>query len=159
MNSDDDLNEELMRSIASRLGKRRFVSRVDPFPSEKPDRIVATFYESFYPNSVTESRIELRLRLNNDINVIYLEEWSGERWACRWDRHENDHNTREHFHPPPNITTQNAKDIELPRDPNRTVLLTMRFIEDRITDLWQTQEITYPNEYQFDYEYGTDIWV
>lgn len=159
MSTVDNLNEELMRSIGTRLGDRHFVSRVDPFPPEKPDRIVAMFYESFYPDPVTDARVELRVRLNDDLNIIYTEEWSGTRWMCQWDRHDNNHNARAHFHPPPAVTTQNAKDIDLPGDPNRAVLIALQFIEDRINDLWQTEEVIYPREYVFDYEYGSDNWI
>lgn len=153
-----DLNEELMRIVGTRLGKHDFIDRVDVFPAEKPDRIVAAFVDGLYPDPVTAARLELRLRLNDDVNIVYIEDWSGERWECRWDRHENDHNAREHFHPPPTVTTVTARDIDLPRSPNRAVHIALQFIEDRIGDLWQTEAVSYPNEYAFRREYGPDIW-
>lgn len=153
-----DLNEELMRVIGTRLGTHDFIDRVDVFPAEKPDRIVAVFAEGLFPDPVTTAWIELRLRLNDDINIVYIEDWSGEHWACRWDRHESDHNTREHFHPPPTVTTAAASDIDLPLDPNRTVHIALQFIEDRLRDLWGADDVTYPNEYEFRREYGPDIW-
>lgn len=159
MSPADELNEELMRSIGARLGEQPFVDTVRKFPLEKPDRVVATFQESFYPDPVSTAWLELRIRLNDDLNVIYVEDWGGERWLCRWDRHENDHNAREHFHPPPAVTSQTAVDIDLPREPHRAVLTAFEFIEERIQDLWQTAEVTYPSEYEFGYEYGPDIWA
>lgn len=153
-----DLNEELMRIVGTRLGAHEFVDRVDKFPPEKPDRIVAVFADGLYPNPVSEGRLELRIRLNDDINIVYIEEWAGGRWACRWDRHENDHNAREHFHPPPVVTTATAVDVDLPSDPNRAVETALRFIEDRIADLWRRDAMTFPDEYEFRGEYGPDIW-
>lgn len=153
-----DSNEELMRIIGTRLGTHDFIDRVDVFPAEKPDRIVAEFADFLYPDPVTAARLELRLRLNDDINIVYLEDWSGERWECRWDRHENDHDAREHFHPPPTVTTGPATDIDLPLDPNRSVHIALQFIEDRIRDLWRADAVTYPDAYVFRREYGPDIW-
>lgn len=153
-----DLNEELMRVIGTRLGKHDFIDHVDVFPAEKPDRIVAEFTEGLFPDVVTAAWFELRLRLNDDINMVYIEDWSGERWECRWDRHENDHNTREHFHPPPTVTTAAAIDIDLPLDPNLSVHIALQFIEDRIRGLWRADAVTYPDEYEFRREYGPDIW-
>lgn len=159
MGPGDGLNEELMRRIGTRLGTQEVIARVDKFPLAKPDRIVATFRAHLYPEPITAARLELRLRLNDDVNIIYVEEWPGDRWACRWDRHENDHNAREHFHPPPVATTRNALDIDLPADPNRAVQLALQFVDDRINDVWQADEPTYPDEYEFDHEYGPDIRV
>ncbi|WP_254544602.1 hypothetical protein [Halomarina pelagica] len=153
-----DLNEELMRLIGTRLGGHDFIDRVDKFPSEKPDRIVATFVDVLYPTQVSAAWLELRLRLNDDCNIIYIEDWDGTRWECRWDRHDNDHNAREHFHPPPTVTTATATDIDLPDDPNRAVETALRFVEDRIHDLWQSENVIYPSEYEFRGEYGPNIW-
>lgn len=152
------LNEELMRIIGARLGGHDFVARVDKFPSEKPDRIIVSFADSLYPSPVSDALLEFRLHLTDDIHIIYIENWMGDRWTWRWDRHENDHNDREHFHPPPAVTTENARDLELPDDPNRAVETALRFIEDRIRDLWQSDEVPFPSEYVFREEYGPDIW-
>lgn len=153
-----DLNEELLRLIGSRLARHGFIERVDTFPAEKPDRVVATFAGELFPDPVSTGWLELRVKLNDDLNVIYIEDWAGDRWECRWDRHPNDHNTREHFHPPPVVTTATAQDADLPGDVMRLVELVLRFVEDRIHDLWQSEQLTYPDEYEFDEEYGPDIY-
>lgn len=153
-----DLNEELMGHVGTRLGRHDFIDHVETFPPEKPGRIVATFVDALYPTHVTEAWLELRLRLNDDCNIVYIEDWAGDRWECRWDRHENDHNAREHFHPPPTVTTATARDIDLPVDPNRAVETALRFIEDRIRDCWQAEAVTYPSDDEFRGEYGPNIW-
>lgn len=149
MAPETDLNEELLRLIGTRLGDQDVVDRVDTFPAEKPDRVVATFADSVYPAPVSAAWLECRLRLNGDRNIIYIEDWGGERWECRWDRHDNDHNSREHVHPPPTVTTATAMDVDLPIDPNRAVELALQFVEDRIRDLWQTDELSFPSDYEF----------
>ncbi|PWG73849.1 hypothetical protein DF186_20935, partial [Enterococcus hirae] len=67
-------------------------------------------------------------------------------------------NAREQFHPPPTVTPATATDIDLPDDPNRAVETPLRFVEDRIRDLWQSEDVIYPSEYEFRGEYGPDIW-
>lgn len=157
MGADSALNEELMRRIGMRLGTHQRIARVDTFPQAKADRIVAHIDGSCYPEPIDAARLELRIRLNDDLRIMYIEEWPGDRWACRWDRHENDHNARAHFHPPPVVTTDSAIDIDLP-DPNLAVRHALQFIDDRLGDLWQADDLTYPSEYGFTREYGPDIW-
>ena len=55
-----DLNEELMRIIGTRLAGHDFIERVDTFPPEKPDRIVATVVGALYPPPVSDAWLELR---------------------------------------------------------------------------------------------------
>lgn len=153
-----DINEELLRLIGSRLARHGFIKRVDTFPAEKPDRVVATLAGDLFPDPGSTGWLELRVKLNHDMNVIYIEDWAGDRWECRWDRHPNDHNTREHFHPPPVVTTATARDADLPDDVMRVVELVLEFVEDRIRNLWQDEQLIYPDEYEFDEEYGPDIY-
>lgn len=151
-----DLNEERLCLLARRLGRQRFVSRVDTFPREKPDRVVARFVPDLYPEPVDEARLELRLWLSDDASVQYVEAWNGDRWPCRWDRHDNDHNDREHFHPPPDASVEDAVDGDLPDDSNQVVALVLGFVEERISDLWTTEDPRYPSEYEYRGEYPHD---
>jgi hypothetical protein len=49
-------------------------------------------------------------------------------------------------------------DAILPADPNRMVETALRFIEDRIRNLWQSVPVISPSEYEFWREYGPVIW-
>jgi len=151
-----DVNEERLRLLARYLGRQEAVDRVDAFPPGKPDRIVARFEPSLFPAVVDEVRIEVRYRYNGDLNCLYVEYWAGERWACRWDRHENPHGARDHFHPPPGMGDGRALDCELPADLNDVVGTVLRFVERRIGDLWEAEEPVYPSEYEYRGEYGPD---
>jgi hypothetical protein len=129
---------------------------VDTFPHEKPDRIVAHFEPTLFPTHVDGVRLEVRLRVNGDLNCQYVEDRPGEQWECRWDRHENPHNTREHFHPPPTVGEESAVDCFLPSDLNETVGMVLAFVEQRIGDLWDRAAPVYPGEYEYRGEYGPE---
>ncbi len=158
MGRPDDLNEERMRVVAARLGQQPFVDQVDVFPREKPDRVVAFLHASQYPDPVSTVRLELRLRLSGEFNLQYIEAWNGQRWECRWDRHENPHNDTDHFHPPPDIAATTAVDASFPRDLNGVIQNALAFIDDRRAALWDTvEDPVYPGEYEYDWEYGPEI--
>lgn len=149
-----EINEERLRLLARHLGRQESIARVEAFPREKPDRVVARFEPSLFPPHVEAARLEVRLRVNGDCNCQYVEEWPGERWTCRWDRHENPHSDREHFHPPPSIDDRRAVDCDLPEDLDDLVREVLSFVETRIGDLWEQDPPVYPREYEYRGEYG-----
>lgn len=157
MRRNDELNEERLRILGSRLAGLSLVDTVRYFPPEKEDRIVTTILSSSYPNVVDAASLELRLQLNGEFNILYLEDWAGERWACRWDRHPNTHNSRDHFHIPPRPHEEHAIDAAYPNDLNDVIRLVLKTVENRINDLWTaTTDPVFPAEYEFSREYGMD---
>lgn len=152
-----DLNEALMRTIATRWQNAdQYFDSIVVFPTGKEDRLVAEFEPGHYPTEISGARLELRLRLNGDMNLHYLEEWSSGTWECRWDRHKNTHNTYEHFHRPPTVRARNADDVDYRNPPGGVFDVAFRFIEERVADLWDDQ-FQYPGQYTFSWEYGPDI--
>jgi len=147
MTDDSSLNEELCRILGRHLADQDYVSRVETFPPDKADRTVAIFRDSYYPEEITEARLEFRIRLNDDLTLHYLESWPGDRWECRFDRHHNPHNSREHFHPPPDASTTGCQNATYPSDPFEMIGLVLQFVQDRIGDLWD--DLTYPSEYDW----------
>ncbi|MFC7199699.1 hypothetical protein [Halospeciosus flavus] len=148
-----------MRLLGSRLADLDLIEMVQYFPSGKEDRVVVSFEASYFPNVVDTANLEFRLRLNGDFNFQYREDWSGESWTCRWDRHPNSHNRREHFHIPPRPQEENAIDADFPDNPNEILKLILETIENRINDLWTaTTNPEFPAEYEFEGEYGDD-WL
>lgn len=153
--ADGDINEERMRLIGRRLAGLSMVSQVDPFPRDKPDRVVCWFGSSYYPDHVDSARLEFRLQLDGRFNFQYIESWSGNRWACRWDRHPNPHNSKDHFHIPPRVRERNAVDAQYPDDLDKVIQIVLETIEERTNQLW-TEATTpvYPDAYNFQGEYG-----
>ncbi|WP_135662107.1 hypothetical protein [Halorhabdus rudnickae] len=90
----------------------------------------------YYPNEVS-ARFEIRWYRNDDFNIHYQEERDEQTWHCRWDRHPNVHNTRDHFHPPPAARQTDAQDDQWPTDHREVCRLVLDYLEDRIETLWE----------------------
>jgi len=90
----------------------------------------------YYPNGLS-ARLEIRWYRNDDFNVHYHEERRDSAWKCRWDRHPNVHNSRDHFHPPPTASRTHAEDAQWPLDHRDVSNLVFDRIENRIETLWE----------------------
>lgn len=72
----------------------------------------------------------------DDFSIHYAEHYRTDgSWECRWDRHPNVHNARDHFHPPPDAPTPGADEGH--PDEWRDVLATvLTRLDDRIEAFW-----------------------
>ncbi|WP_435102429.1 hypothetical protein [Halarchaeum sp. P4] len=92
-----------------------------------------------YPEYVTAARLDVRWFTTGDFSMHYRETHATcTPWACRWDRHPNAHNTRLHFHEPPDA--ERTSDLTLasthPLDVYATVLTA---VEQRLDTLWNDE--------------------
>ncbi|WP_394352072.1 hypothetical protein [Haloplanus rallus] len=94
------------------------------------------FSEAYYPHD-TSARFEIRWYRNDDFTVHYQEEHRDRVWTCRWDRHPNTHNSRDHFHPPPDASRSNAEDAHWPPDHRDVCRIVLDRIEECIETLWE----------------------
>ncbi|ELZ31361.1 hypothetical protein C474_08667 [Halogeometricum pallidum JCM 14848] len=90
----------------------------------------------YYPEAVS-ARLEIRWYRNDDFTIHYQEEHPDGVWKCRWDRHPNTHNSRDHFHPPPAASRTDAEDTQWPPDHRDVSRLVFDRLEDRIETLWE----------------------
>lgn len=95
----------------------------------------AELAESYYPDDVRGATLSIRWYTNDDFAIHYREDHADDDWECRWDRHPNPHNTRKHFHPPPDAATP-GDDASWPTDYREVTRLVLDEIEGRIADLW-----------------------
>jgi hypothetical protein len=89
-----------------------------------------------YPESVATARLDIRWFTTGDFSIHYLEERDDETtWECRWDRHPNSHNSRLHFHEPPDGSV--VTDLSLtPLHPLEVYSTVLTAIEQRLETLW-----------------------
>nr|WP_049904795.1 hypothetical protein [Natrialba asiatica] len=92
----------------------------------------------YYPNEAS-ARFEIRWYRNDDFNFHYQEQRRDSDWKCRWDRHPNAHNSRDHFHPPPAASRIDAENAQWPDDHRDVSRLVLDHIEERIEMLWEQQ--------------------
>jgi hypothetical protein len=94
-----------------------------------------TLAPSYYPETVTEATLRVRWYTNDDFTIHYRELSSEDAWECRWDRHPNPHNARDHLHPPPAASTP-GEDASWPIDHRDVLRLVLDEVEARIVELW-----------------------
>lgn len=131
------LDETLLRTVARRLGSLTLVDSVSVFPQRKPESVVAAFDVANYPLFVSSATLEVRAYQNGDFHVTYREEHEGSEWMCRWDRHDNPHNSRDHFHRPPDANTSNAVDQQYPVDVMAVLGFALEEVDQRIGEVWE----------------------
>lgn len=94
------------------------------------------FSSAYYPETVEEATLSVRWYTNDDFAIHYRETHDEKHWECRWDRHPNPHNSRDHVHPPPEASTP-GEDADWPPDYRDVLRLVLNEIEERITTLWE----------------------
>lgn len=99
------------------------------------------FEPAYYPETVNEADLAVRWYTNDDFKVHYRESHADGAHECRWDRHPNSHNSRDHFHPPPEAPTP-GEDASWPADHRDELTLVLDEVERRIEELWDGASTT-----------------
>lgn len=127
------------RSVVERLQSRFVGSRMietAEIVEEGTLHLRVALSEDYYPGDVS-ARLEIRWYRNDDFSFHYQEERQDSTWKCRWDRHPNVHNVRDHFHPPPTASRTDAEDAQWPSDHREVCRLVFDDLERRIESLWE----------------------
>ena len=97
-----------------------------------PRKLVVRFDENQYPPAVQRARIDIRWFEGGDYSVHHVEtHGDGDRWQCRWDRHDKPTAPRAHFHPPPEATGVESSPLQA--ETHLDVLFaTLDWVQDRI---------------------------
>lgn len=129
------IDRSVLERIRSRfVGHRMFESAEIVEEGKLHLRVVLS--GDYYPNEAS-ARFEIRWYRNDDFTFHYQEERRDGAWACRWDRHPNAHNSRDHFHPPPDASRTDAENAQWPADHRDVSRLALDRIEERIQTLWE----------------------
>jgi hypothetical protein len=129
------IDRPILEFLQTRLHATRQVSRAtitDTSGHLELHLVVAT---SYYSASIDEATLTVRWYTNDDFKIHYREVHSEHTWQCRWDRHPNPHNTRDHVHPPPTAPTP-GDDDSWPTDHRAVLRVVLEEVEDRIAALW-----------------------
>lgn len=128
------IDRPVLEFLRSRLGATRQVDRA-VITDDGRLALRSTLASGYYPTTVDEATLTVRWYTNDDFKIHYREQRPGDDWECRWDCHPNPHNTRDHFHPPPDAATP-AEDATWPTDHRDVLRLVLDGVEQRIADLW-----------------------
>ena len=127
------IDRPILEFLRDRLGHTRQV-RAARITEEGHVELRVVFADTYYPDVVRAAILQIRWYTNDDFSIHYREDHDGE-WECRWDRHPNPHNTREHLHPPPDAPTP-GEDADWPADYRDVTSMVLDEVETRIADLW-----------------------
>ena len=129
------IDRPILGFLQSRLAATRQVESATTTADSGHLELAVVLAAAYYPASIDEATLTVRWYTNDDFKIHYREVGAGGSWECRWDRHPNPHNTRDHFHPPPAAPTPGVDD-SWPLDHRDVLTLVLNEIEGRITDLW-----------------------
>lgn len=135
---DRTVDEATLRYLARLFGTLPEVDSTSLFPTTNAESLEVVLDATYYPETFSDVRVEIRAYTDGAFHVSYIETYLGERRRCRWDRHEQPHNARDHFHPLPDAETTDADDREYP--PDLTELLredVLPWIENRLGRVWE----------------------
>lgn len=131
----DPIDRPILEFLQRRLRTTRQVERATISDEDGHLELRVSLAAAYYPTSVRDADLSIRWSTNDDFTLHYRERHPDEIRECRWDRHPNPHNTRDHFHPPPTAATPGT-DADWSTD-HRDVLTTVfARIETRIDELW-----------------------
>ena len=127
------------RAVLERM-RSRFVGH-RPFESaeivsDEKCHLRVELSDEYYPGE-RSARLDIRWYRNDDFTLHYREKRRDGVWQCRWDRHPNGQNTRDHFHPPPDASRTDAADAQWPTDHRDVCRIVFDRIEDRIETVWE----------------------
>ena len=131
-------DRQTLRLLERTLASNPLVAATEFEPDTyEPRSLRAVLDADRYPDSVTAARVDVRWFTTGDFSIHYVEDRGDGRWECRWDRHPNPHNARDHFHPPPKASQTDAADDQWPPDHRDVCRLVLDFVEARVTNLWK----------------------
>ncbi len=132
------IDHDILDDILSYLDRSDRFRGVEAEPEDDPDSITCRYDLGFFPASVEEVYLQITWYETGDFNIHYRELYhDGATWECRWDRHPNDHNTREHYHPGPDATRAAARDASFPQDWRDVLERVLREIDARMRSFWE----------------------
>ena len=130
------IDTEILDRIATHLARSDRFDDIQTRPEYAPNAVVADYDLGDLPGGVTRAYLRIRWFETDDFSIHYSEQYrTGNEWECRWDCHPNDHNTREHFHQPPDVSTP-GEDADYSDDWRNVLTTVLTDLDDRINAFW-----------------------
>lgn len=130
------IDVDVLERIGQRLERSSRFSEVEIQPEYAPNSVTAEYDTGYFPEGVERAYLRIRWYETDDFNIHYSEQYKGDKWwECRWDRHPNEHNTRDHFHQPPDATKP-GDDTDYARDWRDVLTRVLSDLDERIQSFW-----------------------
>lgn len=131
------IDHDVLEDMQSYLAPSDRFEAVEARPEGNPDAIICRFDRGYYPVTLDDVSLDIVWYRNHDFNIHYRELYADTTtWECRWDRHPNDHNDREHYHPGPDASRSDATDESYPTDWRDVLERVLRETDERRRGFW-----------------------
>ena len=143
MSTGDDRVPEIDRAvlevIRDRLRTAPQIETAEIVVADGQTKLEASLTAAATPAAIDRRFLDIRWYTNGDFRIHYQEEWPDRTWCQRWDRHPNEHNDRDHLHPPPDAATP-GEDRTWPSKFEAVLKLVVDSVRTRTDSLWQAVE-------------------
>lgn len=129
------LDRSILEQMHSRFAGSRVIDSA-AIVNEPRVHLRVTLSGDYHPVAVS-ARFDIRWYRNDDFTIQYQETRQDETWGCRWDRHPNTPNSRDHFHPPPTADHIGVQDATWPDDHREMCQRVLEYVKERLETLWR----------------------
>ncbi|TQQ80766.1 hypothetical protein [Halonotius roseus] len=100
-----EVDRAVLEAIQDRLRTAPQIETAEIVIADGQTELKAPLTAAATPTRIDRRFLDIRWYTNGDFRIHYQEDWPDRTWSQRWDRHPNEHNDRDHFHPPPDAAT------------------------------------------------------
>ncbi|MFC7043455.1 hypothetical protein [Halonotius sp. GCM10025705] len=136
-----EIDRAVLEGIRDRLRTAPQMETAVIVVADGQTKLEATLTAAVTPAAIDRRFLDIRWYTNGDFRIHYQEDWPDRMWCQRWDCHPNDHNDRDHFHPPPDAATL-GEDRTWPSEFQAVLKLVVDDVRSRTESLWQAVEDT-----------------
>ena len=134
-----EIDRAVLEVIRDRLRTAPQIETAEIVVADWQTKLEATLTAVATPAAIDRRFLDIRWYTNGDFRIHYQEGWPDRTWCQRWDRHPNEHNDREHFHPPPDTATP-GEDRTWPSKFETVLKLVVDGVRTRTNSLWEAVE-------------------
>ncbi len=130
------IDTEVLDRIAAHLTRSDRFDGIQTQSEYAPNAVVAGYDLGYFPGEVMRAYLRIRWFETDDFSIHYSEQYqTGNSWECRWDRHPNDDNTRDHFQSPPDAPTP-GEDTDYSNEWRDVLATVLTRPDNRIKAFW-----------------------
>jgi hypothetical protein len=134
-----EIDRAVLEAIRDRLRTAPQIAEAEIVVADGQTKLEAPLTAAATPAGIERRFLDIRWYTNDDFRIHYQEDRKSETWCQRWDRHPNAHNSRDHFHPPPDAATP-GEDRAWPTAFQAVLELVVDDVRTRTETLWQAVE-------------------
>ena len=136
-----EIDRAVLEVIRDRLRTAPQIATAEIIVAGGQTKLEAQLDGAVTPADIERRFLNIRWYTNDDFRIHYQEDWPDRTWCQRWDRHPNEHNDRDHFHPSPAAATP-GEDRTWPSEFQAVLKRVVDGVRSRTKSLWQAIENT-----------------